>query len=182
MKLTTFSLAMLLIAGYPLSSQAGNRHYVTVFGGEVHFAGGVVNAACAVDMNSAAQIIEMGQVRSNQFSGVGAWSDPQPFTIVLKDCDTTISQQVGVAFNGVTDEKDPEVIALTNGAGSARGVGIGIFDHLGNQIIPNTQPQSFSAIQENTTVLNFVAKYRSLAKNVTPGEADAQAWFTLTYM
>ncbi|ECG8590412.1 fimbrial protein [Salmonella enterica subsp. salamae] len=180
-KHTTFSLVMLAIAGCPLSSLAENYN-VVINGGEVHFFGGVVNAACVVDTNSEAQTVEMGQIRTNAFSGPGTWGDPQAFTLVLKDCDTSVSQQVGVAFEGLTDQKDPEVIAVTAGAGSAQGIGIGIFDSLGNLVIPNTQPQTFSAIQNNTTVLNFVAKYRAIAKDVLPGEADAQAWFTLTYM
>lgn len=182
MKPITFNLALLMVASLPLCSIAGNHHVVTVYGGEVHFSGGVVSAACVVDTASASQTVEMGQVRSNAFSGVGTWSDPQSFTITLKDCDTRVSQQVGVAFNGVTDGKDPGVLAVTSGAGNAQGIGIGIFDHLGNQIIPNTAPESFTALQDNTTALNFVAKYRSTSQHVSAGEADAETWFTLTYM
>ena len=87
-----------------------------------------------------------------------------------------------MAFNGVTDEKDPTVLAVTSGAASAAHVGIGIFDSSGNVIVPNTAPQLFTTLKDDTNVLNFVAKYRATAENVSPGEADAQTWFTLTYM
>lgn len=182
MKSITRGLSVLAAVSLPFFAFAGNHHVVTVYGGSVHFTGGVVSAACAVDVDSASQTVQMGHVRSNEFSGVGTWTDPQPFTIKLKDCDTRVSQQVGVAFNGVTDGKDPGVLAITDGAGNAQGVGIGIFDNLGNQVIPNTSPASFTALQDNTTVLSFIAKYRSTSRKVSPGQADAQTWFTLTYM
>lgn len=181
MKLSQLGLTLLLNGLMPLA-WAGNHHVVTVPGGDVHFTGAVVEAACAVDTNSDAQTVDMGQVRSSLFGGTGTWGSPQPFTIVLKDCDIAISQQVGVAFNGVTDEKDPTVLAVTSGAGSAAHVGIGIFDNSGNVIVPNTAPQLFTTLKDDTNVLNFVAKYRATAENVSPGEADAQTWFTLTYM
>ena len=166
-RLKAFSLAGAFL--FPALAQAGNHHVVTVKGGDVEFQGAVVNAACAVDAGSEDLTVEMGQVRSNEFHGLGSWTDPQAFTITLKDCDTTVSQQVSVAFRGLTDGKDP-------------GVGLGIFDNQGNQIIPNTQPMNFTAIQDNTTVLNFVAKYRATSRTVVAGDANAQTWFTLTYL
>lgn len=182
MKVMSSGLALAFLACLPSLAQAGHHHVVTVPGGDVHFIGAVVKAACVVDTNSDALTVEMGQVRSSIFSGAGSWGHPQPFSIVLKDCDTNISKQVGVAFNGVTDARDPAVLAVTSGAGSAGNVGIGIFDSAGNLMIPNTQPQRFSTLKDDTNVLSFIAKYRATAANVTPGEADAQTWFTLTYM
>ena len=179
-RLKAFSLAGAFL--FPALAQAGNHHVVTVKGGDVEFQGAVVNAACAVDAGSEDLTVEMGQVRSNEFHGLGSWTDPQAFTITLKDCDTTVSQQVSVAFRGLTDGKDPGVLAVTDGAQSAQGVGLGIFDNQGNQIIPNTQPMNFTAIQDNTTVLNFVAKYRATSRPVVAGDANAQTWFTLTYL
>lgn len=182
MNISLSGQAFLLFAYLPLLAWAGNHHVVTVPGGDVHFSGAVVEAACVVDTDSEAQTVEMGQVRSSTFTSVGSWGDPQPFTIVLKDCDINISQRVGVAFNGVTDVKDPSVLAVTGGAGSAKNIGVGIFDSVGNLLIPNTSPQHFTSLNNDTTVLSFIAKYRATAANISPGEADAQAWFTLTYI
>lgn len=185
MNFNTQRFARLSLAGavlLPALVQAGNHHVVTVKGGDVEFQGAVVNAACSVDASSQNLTVEMGQVRSNDFHGLGSWTDPQAFTLTLKDCDTTISQQVGIAFRGQTDGKDPGVLAVTDGAQSAQGVGLGIFDSQGNQIIPNTQPVNFTALQDNTTVLNFVAKYRATSRTVVAGDANVQTWFTLTYL
>lgn len=185
MNFNTQRLKMLSLAGaifFPILAQAANHHVVTVKGGNVEFQGEVVNAACVVDTGSQNLTVEMGQVRSNEFHGLGSWTDPQAFTITLKDCDITTGQQVSVAFRGLTDGKDPGVLAVTDGAQSAQGVGLGIFDNQGNQIIPNTQPMNFTALQDNTTVLNFVAKYRATSRTVVAGDANAQTWFTLTYL
>ncbi|WP_333012606.1 fimbrial protein [Kluyvera sichuanensis] len=183
MRLSWYSLGTLPICALlliPLASQA--RSLVTVKGGDVEFRGAVVVSACAVDANSEDLTVEMGQVSSSKFRGMGSWTDPQAFTLTLKDCDTTTSQQVGVAFRGQTDGKDPGVLAVTDGAQSALGVGLGIFDSLGNQIIPNTQPIHFTSLQDGTTVLNFVAKYRATSASVVAGNANTQTWFTLTYL
>ncbi len=155
---------------------------ITEKGGNVEFQGAVVNAACAVDAGSQHLTVQMGQVRSTDFKGLGSWTDPQAFTLTLKDCDTTVSQRVGVTFRGQTDKKDPGVLAVIDGAQSAEGVGLGLFDHQGHQIIPNQQPLSFTALQDDTTTLNFVARYRATSRTVTAGNANAQTWFTLTYL
>lgn len=180
LRLGTFPiLGFMLIPGLVL---ANAQNTMTVKGGNVEFQGTVVNAACAVDASSQNLTVEMGQPRSNDFHGLGSWTDPQPFTLTLKNCDLTVSQQVGIEFRGQTDGKDPSVLAVIDGAQSAQGVGVGIFDHLGNQLIPNTQPLSFTDLQDNTTVLKFVAKYRATSRTVVAGDANAQTWFTLTYL
>lgn len=183
MRMNTNWLAVLSVLVFaPSLALAGNRHAVTVKGGDVEFHGAVVNTACAVDAGSLNLTVQMGQVRSDEFHGLGSWTDPQAFSITLKECDTTVSQQVGIAFRGQTDKKDPGVLAITEGAQSAQDVGLGIFDSQGNLIIPNVQPLNFTTLQENTTVLRFVAKYRATSINVIAGNANTQTWFTLTYL
>ena len=171
--------AVLLLS--PCLVYAGNHHRVTVKGGDVHFSGAVEAAPCVVSQESADQKVEMGQVRTSDFSSLGSWSDPVEFTINLKECDTTIAQQVGVTFRGVTDGKDPTVLMAGQGAGSAEGIGLGIFDSRGVQVIPNTRPQTFTMLEDGENVLYFRARYRSTSRTVTGGDASAQTWFTLTY-
>lgn len=179
-RLKAFSLAGAFL--FPALAQAGNHHVVTVKGGDVEFQGAVVNAACAVDAGSEDLTVEMGQVRSNEFHGLGSWTDPQAFTITLKDCDTTVSQQVSVAFRGLTDGKRSGGTGGDRRCAERAGRRVRHFDNQGNQIIPNTQPMNFTAIQDNTTVLNFVAKYRATSRTVVAGDANAQTRLTLTYL
>ena len=179
MRTPFIAIACLTTVFLPALAVAGNHHRVTVKGGDVEFHGAVVSAACTVEAGSQHLVVQMGQVRSNEFHGLGSWTDPQPFTLTLKDCDTTVIQQVGITFRGQTDKKDPGVLAVFNGA---QGVGLGLFDAQGHQIIPNQQPLSFTPLQNDTTGLHFVARYRATAKTVVAGDANAQAWFTLTYL
>ncbi|QLA09277.1 fimbrial protein [Enterobacter ludwigii] len=169
----------MLFATVPTGSLASSS--VSIYGGDVTFSGQVVSSGCSVSSESSNMIVQMEQVRSNQFSGNGSWASSIPFHITLKDCDTQISQSAGVMFNGVTDTHDPQVFSTHNGADSAVGVGIGIFDSRGELVIPNTIPQLFSALQDGNTRLDFVAKYRATRRTVSGGSANTQVWFAVIY-
>ncbi|ATA24616.1 type-1 fimbrial protein subunit A [Brenneria goodwinii] len=159
----------------------------TVSGGTVHFKGEIVNAACAVSTNSADQTVNLGQYRTANFTAVGAYTSKVPFTIKLEDCDTTVSTTAAVAFNGSADSTDNTVLSTSNitngGAGAASGVGIEISDSKGTVLPPNGS--TFSAAQTlvngNGNTLNFTARYKSTLEAVTPGQADADATFTMQY-
>ncbi|WP_024554142.1 fimbrial protein [Franconibacter helveticus 513] len=172
----------LILSGFLLSLPV---QAITDYGGfrdgDVRFFGEVVNAACAVAVDSQDQTVLMGQVRSNSFTDLGEWTDPHPFRIKLEDCSTNVSQNVGVMFSGETDGKDLLVFRTGNGAGAAEGIGIGITDATGQLIIPNTAPARYAPIQEGETVLHYTARYRSTSRTVKAGNASAQVWFNLFY-
>ncbi|ENZ7484588.1 fimbrial protein [Klebsiella aerogenes] len=160
---------------------AGNKTHVIIAGGIVHLRGQVTAGACAVSPESQNEIVVMGQVRSNQFSGVGTWADPVAFNLQLVDCSTAVSQQVGMVFSGVTDGKDPYVFSAGYGSEAAQGVGIGIFDSGGTLIIPNTQPRYFTTLTKGTVTVPLTAKYRATSLMVAPGDASAVVDFSLYY-
>lgn len=149
-------------------------------GGQIHFGGSAVDAACAVDSQSIYQTVEMGQVRKEAFSGVGSWGDPIGFTLSLTDCDADVRQSAGVAFQGLTDSHDPLVLAVTDGPGSAIGVGLGIYDEQSNLVVPNSAPRSYKTLINGKNVLHFVAKYRATA-NIIAGDASVVAYFIVIY-
>lgn len=173
-----YPLPLLVIVIFP--SHAGN-HIENIFSGDVRFYGQVVNAACSVSADSRNLVVQMGQVRSNQFISTGDWEDPQTFQIKLEDCDTSISQNAGVLFTGESDNKDPLVFRAGYGASAAIGIGIGIFDAKGNLLAPNTSPPWFAPLNEGETVMNYTARYRSTDRTVKAGSADAQLWFNVVY-
>ncbi|MBJ2097904.1 fimbrial protein, partial [Serratia ureilytica] len=81
---------------------------------------------------------------------------------------------------------DANVLAVSNisggASGSASGVGIEIGDHTGKVLTPNGSV--FSTAQtliDGVNVLNFTARYKATAASVTPGQADADATFTMQY-
>ncbi|MEC5317766.1 type 1 fimbrial major subunit FimA [Brenneria populi subsp. brevivirga] len=176
-----------LIGASVLSSGLAAAATTTVSGGTVHFKGEIVNAACAVSTNSADQTVNLGQYRTANFTAAGSYSSKVPFTIKLEDCDTTVSTTAAVAFNGSADATDSTVLTTSNntsgGAGAASGVGIEISDSKGTVLTPNGS--TFSAAQTlvngNGNTLNFTARYKSTQATVTPGQADADATFTMQY-
>ncbi|MGR7122251.1 fimbrial protein [Klebsiella aerogenes] len=160
---------------------AGNNTHIVIAGGIIHLKGQVTAGACAVGPDSLDKTVVMGQVRSYQFSGVGSWASPVPFTLQLVDCSTAVSQQVGMMFSGVTEGKDPLVFSAGSGNSAAKGVGIGIFDSQGELIVPNASPRHFTPLTQGTMVLPFTARYRATSRAVTPGEASTVVNFSLYY-
>ncbi len=61
--------------------------------------------------------VNMGQISSNRFHAVGEDSAPVPFVIHLRECSTVVSERVGVAFHGVADGKNPDVLSVERGQG-----------------------------------------------------------------
>lgn len=158
----------------------------TVPGGTVHFTGQIVNAACAVSAGSTDQTVNLGQYRTANFTAVGDRSGTVPFKIQLQDCDTSVSTQASVAFSGTADSTDTTVLNVGNisggASGSASGVGIEIADQLGKVLTPNGSVYSTAQnLIDGVNVLNFTARYKSTAAAVTPGQADADATFTMQY-
>ncbi|EJC2626083.1 MULTISPECIES: fimbrial protein [Serratia] len=172
-------LALLSMSGG--SALAGNRHHVIIDGGMVHLRGALTEAACSVSTESAHQIIDMGQFRSNQFGDLGSFASPVEFNIRLTECSTAVSNTVGVAFYGVTDGKDPQVLKAGEGENAATGVGLALFDRNGDIIPPNTPPRTGMALHEGENILRFMARYRATSRQVVAGNADASTWFALTY-
>ncbi|HFK7187095.1 fimbrial protein [Serratia odorifera] len=175
---TIISAALMLSSAVAL---AGNRHHVIIDGGQVKLRGAITAAACSVSTGSEAQIVEMGDVRSNQFSGLGSYSPPVAFSIDLTGCNRAIYHAVGVSFWGVTDGKDPLVLKAGNGAQGGPGIGLALFDDHGDLMVPNAPPSRLAMINDRETRLHFSARYRATSRQVTGGEANSWAWFALTY-
>ncbi len=136
MKIKT--LAIVVLSALSLSSTAALAETTptTVNGGTVHFKGEVVNAACAVDVGSVDQTVQLGQVRTASLKQTGATSSAVGFNIQLNDCDTSVATKAAVAFLGTAiDSAHPKVLALqSSAAGSATNVGVQILDRTGNEL------------------------------------------------
>jgi major type 1 subunit fimbrin (pilin) len=174
------------VLGLALLSAGTMASAAIVTGGTVHFTGQIVNAACAVSADSANQTVNMGQYRTAHFTSVGTRSNAVPFTIKLEDCDTSVSTQASTAFSGSANATDPTVLTVSNtsggASGTASGVGIEISDRIDQVLKPDGA--NFSNAQtliDGANVLAFNARYKSVAAVVTPGQANADATFTMQY-
>lgn len=147
----------------------------------MRFQGVVIAESCRVEAGDRQMTVNMGQISSNRFHSAGEDTAPVPFDIHLQDCNTAVSQRVGVTFRGVGDGKNPDVLSVGEGPGIATGIGIALFDKE-NKLIPlNSPPGARTRLYTGPTTLHFVAKYRATGHQVTGGVASAQAWFSLTY-
>lgn len=172
-----FLLASLL----PMFALAGNKWNTTLPGGNMQFQGVIIAETCRIEAGDKQMTVNMGQISSNRFHAVGEDSAPVPFVIHLRECSTVVSERVGVAFHGVADGKNPDVLSVGEGPGIATNIGVALFDDEGNLVPINRPPANWKRLYSGSTSLHFIAKYRATGHRVTGGIANAQAWFSLTY-
>ncbi len=189
MKMNKIILAMLtsaslLTAAAVHAEDEPTNTVTTVQGGVVHFNGSLVNAACAVSTESADQTVNLGQYRTASFQSIGDTSATIPFKIVLNDCDTTVATTARVAFSGQTTDSDATLLAInsSDNDATATGVGIEILDEDSSVMTPDgsTFSKGHSLI-DGTNTLNFAARYKATSATPTPGQANADAVFTMQY-
>lgn len=183
-KLKALSCALLAISafsGVGVANAAGST--TTVNGGTVHFTGEVVDAACAVSKDSEDLPVALGQVRSATLADAGSVANQTPFNITLVDCDTTVASTAAIAFAGpATTAGDAlSVSSITTQGTAATNVGIQILDKDGTVLAPNTDTSSPATLINGTNTLPFTAQFVSTEGGATPGAADADATFSVTY-
>ncbi|MHA8114854.1 type 1 fimbrial major subunit FimA [Kosakonia cowanii] len=166
------------------SGLAPARGPVVIPGGNIHFEGELVQIACAISVQSNSQTVAMGQYHTTLFSNVGDTTPLVPFTLTVNDCDRSVATQASVAFAGRVDNVDPTLLALTAGDSgtSAKGVAIEILDSNSQTLKPDGA--TFSATQNlasGSNTLQFAARYKATAAEVTPGSANADTMFIMKY-
>ncbi|EJD6672738.1 TPA: fimbrial protein [Providencia rettgeri] len=149
--------------------------------GIVHLRGAIVAPGCNVSLESKSQIVNMGKLSTNQFSGVGSLSKPIPFSIKLTECNEVFTNNIGIGIYGDIDIDDSEIFQITNDINSAKGVGIIIFDNKENIITPNSILQHMQPLNGYEKNLELYARYRATKMQVIGGKANSTAWFSLTY-
>lgn len=145
--------------------------------GKIHLRGNITTSTCHVLISNSSQIVEMGMLRTNQFSSLGSLSDAVPFEIELQGCDRNFT----IAFYGVSDSKDPQVLKAGRGVNAVKGVGLAIFDLKGNIIPPDSIHKRLDKTYPRESPLRFVARYRATSRQVIGGNADAWTEFKLSY-
>ncbi|EMD3286545.1 fimbrial protein [Escherichia coli] len=179
-----FTLASLMLAGHALAED-----------GVVHFVGEIVDTTCEVTSDTADQIVPLGKVSKNAFSGVGSLASPQKFSIKLENCPATYTQ-AAVRFDGTEapggdgDLKVGTPLTAGNpgdftGTGqtiAATGVGIRIFNQSDNSQVKLYNDSAYTAIDaEGKAEMKFIARYVATNATVTAGTANADSQFTVEY-
>ena len=181
------ALALMMVGGSAMAASTDVSELLgptTVTGGSVHFTGSVVNAACAVAEDSINKTVDMGQVRLAAFGEAPAAGNvanqKTPFTIKLTDCDTNVSTQASVTFNGTAAAGYSSVLDNTAGAGGAQGVGIQIYDTDGTALDLGKASKAATLIDGDNT-MSFSADYIATNSTLAAGNVDATATFNVTY-
>ncbi|RWR01116.1 fimbrial protein [[Pantoea] beijingensis] len=138
----------------------------------------VTTLACTV--RNTAISVPMGTVQKQAFDGPGTWpgdDNTRSFVIPL-DCNA--GTRVNMQIDGSAQNAAQGVLNLTGGTASASGVGI--------QLLYNNAPlrlatpiNTGSAASEGAYNVPLQARYYQFGNSITPGTANANATFTLTY-
>ncbi|HIE4918379.1 fimbrial protein BcfA [Klebsiella aerogenes] len=159
---------------------AVNADTSTVSGGTVNFTGQVVNAACSVSADSIDQTVTLSQVRTSKLTAAGMVANQKvDFSIKLEDCDTTVSQNAAVIFNGQQDSSLAGSLANTAGAGSATNVALQLYGPDGQVLNIGDTSGAITLINGENTVplsVDYVATGAATAGNVA-----ATATFSMVY-
>lgn len=148
--------------------------------GKINFTGLITDDACTVVNHMANPLtVALGTVSSKAFTGAGSTAAPTRFEIDLTNCPAT-AKTAKVKFDGIADSGNTDILALTDEAGVATGVGIQLSD-LSNAVIPLfTASKSFDlTVGDNS--LPFIARYYATNDSVTPGVANSTSNFTIVY-
>jgi major type 1 subunit fimbrin (pilin) len=151
--------------------------------GTINFEGEITNSACSLGGGQLGtnMTVQLGLISTNAFTAVGDRSPLVDFTIALVGCDTTVAQNVELAFApGAGSVVDSRLLGLENGGG-ATGVAIGIQDQAGNDVLIGGPATNYGLSNGNNN-LNFKAFYEATSATVTAGSANGKAIFTLTYV
>lgn len=161
----------------PVIAQADS---VTVTGGTIHFDGMVVAAACSVSSDSRDQSITLSQIRTERLKSKGERGhQPEGFNIKLEDCDTTVSNNAQVTFNGQADPDETGALQNTAGAGAAANVALRLYDMKGSVLNLGTASPAYPLINGENT-LPFTVDYLATGA-ATAGLVQATATFNVTY-
>ncbi|EIM8542731.1 TPA: type 1 fimbrial major subunit FimA [Escherichia coli] len=180
MKLKFISMAV--FSALTLGVATNASAVTTVNGGTVHFKGEVVDAACAVNMNSTNQTVQLGQVRTAALDTDGKTSGPVGFSIQLDECDLAVSTGAKIIFSGTPVTGKTNVLAVQGSAsGTAKNVGIQILDPAGNVMDLNADSSTAYNLSTGTNIIPFSAQYIAVGGKATAGAANADATFKVQY-
>ncbi|MBA7843253.1 type 1 fimbrial protein [Klebsiella sp. RHBSTW-00484] len=145
----------------------------------VTFKGSIKENTCVLTKASAAQVVILGDVESSVLASANSASQPTNFTISLDECD---SANASITFSGTT--ATDEVLSITGKESVASGVGIQILNsstYLPVKVDGSAPAATMEVGADKANEFNFAARYFALGDNISAGEANATAQFTVKY-
>ena len=141
-----------------------------------------VSNTCDVDTSSRNITVPMGTARYQDFTGIGSTAAAQSVPPIRLNCSSDLAgtYNVAVTFNGTADPSGaPGVIALTQEAAAATGVGIQLLT--GGVPVTLGTPIKVGVTPSSTINIPLTARYYQTAKEITGGKANGIATFVVSY-
>lgn len=149
----------------------------------------ITSRTCSVSTGSQNISVAMGTINRGAFTGIGSTAGGGNITVHLENCSTGLN-----LFMTFTDGNSPantsDVLSLTPGAASAKGIGIRITRQDNSQRVSygadstlpgNAGQMSFGTTTGATRDLAFTAAYVQTQAFVAGGTANALATITMSY-
>lgn len=181
--LALFAASIIASATCASVQAASTASTLTVNGGNIQFKGSVVDAPCAVALESEDQIVHIEQVtlkslgKKDEVSG-----QAQQFYVYLTNCDVSTYTNAAITFSGQSDAASPGALANTAGSGGAVGVALRLFGPDGKKLDVNSGTASGTvplSTGENTIPMSV--DYLTTADTPTAGSVEALATFQIIY-
>lgn len=156
--------------------------------GIVTLAGQIIDTACAIDTNSAYQIIEMDPAPVGRLIREGE-GEPHPFSLRLTNCSLTRYnsdrpgeklpdwKHVRVTFDGVPDREGRSFAAT----GSSQGVALHITDSEGRESAPGVPMPLMPLTSAKDQVLHYTLQLVGNNQPMSVGSHSAAVRFRLEY-
>ncbi|MBC8953469.1 putative fimbrial subunit [Xenorhabdus sp. PB62.4] len=156
--------------------------------GNITFTGKVTKGTCSTAVVGDSGSVNMLDVGVGDFTAKSDAKGDTDFKIELKNCKSSGSSLVKVAFTGGADSDDTKVLRNNAKGSAAVGVGIGIYKKSdGSQIAIGSVPVDVDTLPARNTAFNkelpFIAKYvatKDIA-DIKAGLVTANANFTVSY-
>jgi len=167
---------------------AGSVNSLIVGGANVMINGGIVGGSpiTYLKLNIKAQpcnvttkniTVQMGKVRPNDFDGLSTTSKSETdFAIGLK---CSYSSPVSLQIDGTSSNPKAGILNTSRTSYPQAGVGVQILDANGNPF-PLQTPVS-QGVRNGVNNISLKARYIQTGSVITPGKANANATFTITY-
>jgi type 1 fimbria pilin len=123
--------------------------------------------------------VQMGRFASKEFKAIGTTTIKRAFSIPIR-CQTS-QQNVSLVLDAARDPSNIDgVLRIASGNNTAAGVGIQLLKGDGTPVRFGASIPVGPSI-DTTYQIPFSARYYQTSNRVTPGRADGEATFTLTY-
>ncbi|MFJ3458582.1 fimbrial protein [Scandinavium goeteborgense] len=149
--------------------------------GRAKMSGSITDSACALDIDSRDQSIDLGVISTSEIEQFGHGADT-PFTIKLIDCTLVSASKTQPNWNYFSVTFDGNIIDgdLFGLSGSVHGVGISIRDEFGNFALPG-QPMPVGIIETGGITLRYRLRLQKDNKSLNSGKYHTVIRYKLDY-